>query len=317
MRRREDLGRRQHRLVDLGLLEGDAEELLDLVELGAELAVELVAADAAEVVAAVLEEGVAEVGAGRLDRRRLARTGPLVDLEQRLVLGRGQLAVLLPLPLEEVEVAHELVEEARVVLLVVAEGPEQHEQRQATLAGDAAAGGDVLARLLLDVELDPLAAVGVDGAGDELVLGQVAQAEPLTRLEDDARRADELGHDDALGAVDDERALVGHHREVPHEDRLLLDLAGGGVHEAGPHEDRRGEGHVLLLALLDRELRRRAQVLVVGIELELELQGLGEVLDRRDVPEGLGEAVVQEPLERRALDGDQIGQVEDLIEVRE
>ncbi len=178
-----------------------------------------------------------------------------------------------------------------MVLLVVAEGPEQHEQAEATLAGDAAAGGDVLARLLLDVELDPLAAVGVDGAGDELVLGQVAQAEALARLEDDARRAHELRHDDALGAVDHERALVGHHGEVAHEDRLLLDLAGGGVHEPGPHEDRRGEGHVLLLALLDRELRRRPQVLVVGVELQLELQGLGEVLDRADVAEGLREAL--------------------------
>jgi hypothetical protein len=84
---REDLGRREHRLVELGALELDAEDLLDLVELGAELAVELVATDPAEVVAAVLEERVAEVGLGRLDRRRLARAGPLVDLDQRLVLG--------------------------------------------------------------------------------------------------------------------------------------------------------------------------------------------------------------------------------------
>ena len=137
----------------------------------------------------------------------------------------------------------------------------------------------------------------MDGARDELVLGQVAEAEPLTGLEDDARGADELRHDDALGAVDDEGALVGHHREVPHEDRLLLDLAGGRVHEAGPHEDRRGEGHVLLLALLHRELRRRAQVLVVGVELELEAEGLGEVLDRADVAEGLREALLEEPLE--------------------
>ena len=52
------------------------------------------------------------------------------------------------------------------------------------------------------------------------------------------------------------------------------------VHEPGPHEDRSGVGHVLLLALLHRELRRRAQVLVVRIELQLELEGLGEVLDR-------------------------------------
>ena len=81
----------------------------------------------------------------------------------------------------------EALEEAGSVLLVVAEGAQQHEDAQAALAGDAGAGGDVLAGLLLDVELDPLAAVGVDGALDELVLGQVAQAEPLARLEDDAR----------------------------------------------------------------------------------------------------------------------------------
>src|SRR3546814_3572176 len=82
----------------------------------------------------------------------------------------------------------------------------------------------------------------------------------LFRSEDDAGRPHELRHDDALGAVDHEGALVGHHREVPHEDRLLLDLAGGRVDEAGPHEDRSGEGHVLLLALLDGELRRRPEV---------------------------------------------------------
>ena len=232
---------RQHRLARLGLVEVDHREgLLEAVDLGAELAVELVAADPAEVVAAGLEEGVAEVGPGRLHRRRLTGAGPLVDLDQRLVLGGGELAVLLPLALEEVELAHEGLEEAGSLLLVVAEGAQQDEQAQAALAGDAGAGGDVLAGLLLDVELDPLTAVGVDGAGDQLVLGQVPQAEPLTGLEDDAGRTHELGHDDALGAVDDEGALVGHHGEVPHEDRLLLDLAGGGVHEAGAHEDRRG-----------------------------------------------------------------------------
>jgi hypothetical protein len=65
------------------------------------------------------------------------------------------------------------------VLLVVAEGAQQDEDAHAALAGDAGAGGDVLAGLLLDVELHPLTAVRVDGALDELVLGQVAEAEPL------------------------------------------------------------------------------------------------------------------------------------------
>jgi hypothetical protein len=137
----------------------------------------------------------------------------------------------------------------------------------------------------------------VDGAGHELVLRQVAKTEPLAGLEDDAGRTDELAHDDTLGAVDDERALLGHHGEVAHEDRLLLDLAGVLVDEPGANEDRRGEGHVLLLALLHGELGRRTQVFVVRVELELERQRLGEVADRADVAECIGEALVEEPVE--------------------
>ena len=44
------------------------------------------------------------------------------------------------------------------------------EASEAALAGDAGTGGDVLARLVLDVELHPFTAVRVDGAVDELVL---------------------------------------------------------------------------------------------------------------------------------------------------
>ena len=128
-------------------------------------------------------------------------------------------------------------------------------------------------------------------------------------------RADQLADHDPLGAVDDEGALVGHDGEVPHEDRLLLDLARAGVHEPGAHEDRRGVGHVLLLALLHRELRRRAQVGVGRVELELEAQLAGEVLDRADVVERLRQAAVQEPLEGVPLDGDEIGQRQRLVDV--
>ena len=123
--------------------------------------------------------------------------------------------------------------------------------------------------------------------------------------------------DDPLGAVDDEGALVRHHREVPHEDGLLLDLAGAGVHEPGPHEDRGGVGHVLFLALLHRELGRWAQVGIGRVELELEAQLTGEVLDGADVAEGLGQAPVEEPLERVPLDGDEVWQRQSLVDVGE
>ena len=157
----------------------------------------------------------------------------------------------------------------------------------------------------------------MDRALDQLVFGQVSQAEPLAGLEDDARRAHELRHDDALGAVDDEGALVGHLGEVPHEDRLLLDLTGVLVDERGPHEDRGRVRHVPFLALLDRELRPGAQVFVVRIEVELQVQGLGEVLDRRDVAERVREALIEEPLEGLSLDGDQVREGKRLVEVRE
>jgi hypothetical protein len=53
---------------------------------------------------------------------------------------------------------------------------------------------------------------------------------------------------------------------------------------------------------------------VVG-ELELELAG--EVLDGRDVAQDLGDALVEEPLERFPLDGDEIGKLEDLPKLGE
>ncbi len=285
--RGQDLRRRQHGLVGRRLLDVDAEQVRQAVDLRPELAVELVAADPRQVVALRVEEGVLEVDPGGLGRQRLTRTGALVDLEQRLLAGRRQVALLLPLPLEEVEVAHEAVQEG---LVAVPEGTQQHEQGQATLAGHTAAGGDVLARLRLDVQLDPLTPVRVDGPGED-------RLDVTAGLEDDARRAHQLRDDDTLGAVDDERPTVGHHREVPHEDRLLLDFAGGGVQEAGAHEDGRGVGHVLFLALLHRELRRWAQVGIGRVELELQAELPGEVFDRTDVVECLGQALVQEPLE--------------------
>ena len=101
-------------------------------------------------------------------------------------------------------------------------------------------------------------------------------------LEVDARRADELGDDDALGAVDDEGALVGHQREVAHEDRLALDLAGLVVHELGGDEQRRGVRDVAVLALVDGVLRRLEAVVA-----ERQRHRAGEVLDRGDLLEDL------------------------------
>ncbi len=86
--------------------------------------------------------------------------------------------------------------------------------------------------------------------------------------------------------------------EVTHEHGLRLDLAGRVVDELGRDEQRRGEGEVLLLALLGRVLRRLEAVLAEG-----ERHGAAKVLDGRDLLEDLLEArglrhVVASELER-------------------
>ena len=195
-------------------------------------------------------------------------------------------------------------------LVGIAEGPQEDEQAEPALASHPRPGGDLLAGLGLDVELDPFAPVGVDGPGDDGL--QIAAG-----LEDHPGGPHELGYHHPLGAVDDEGPLVRHHREVPHEDGLLLDLAGVGVLELGAHEDRRGVGHVFFFALLHRELRRRAQVLVSGVELQDQLERSGEVLDRTDIAECVRQSLLEEPLERVTLDRDEVRQRQDFIEVGE
>ncbi|CAB4791838.1 unannotated protein [freshwater metagenome] len=225
------------------------------------------------------------------------------------------MTLLVPLVFEEVEVSDETVDEAWSVLFVVAEGAQQGEDAEATLACHAGTRGDELARLVLDVELEPFATVWVHGALDELVLAEVTKAEALAGLEDDAWATNQLAHHDTLGAVDDEGALFGHHREVAHEDGLLFDFAGVAVHEPGAHKDGRRIGHVLFFALGHGELGRWAQVFVVGIELELELECLGEILDRRNIAEGFCESMVQEPFETLALNRNQVRKSQWIFEI--
>ena len=178
-----------------------------------------------------------------------------------------------------------------------AERLEQHGDRLLALAVDA----DVDDVLLVDLELEPRAAARDHLGVDDVLLGRGLVG---VDAEVDARRAHELRHDDALGAVDDERAAVRHHGEVAHEDGLLLDLTGLRVHEPRGDEQRARVGHVALAALVFGVLRRVEDV--VG-ELELELTG--EVLDRRDVGEDLGDTLLEEPLEGLALHRDEIGQL--------
>jgi hypothetical protein len=261
------------------------------VDVEVEAGVELVTADPGEVVALGVEEELLEQVFRRVDRGRLARALLFEQLDQGALFGLGRLGVRRD-RVADVDRVVEHVEE--LLVLDVSHRAQQDCDGKFPLAVDA----DEDFAFFVDFELEPGAARRHQ-VGDEDLFLRV-----LGRHYVSARGADELGDDDSLGAVDDERATVGHPREVAHEDRLLADLARLLVLEG----DRRGQrprvGHVLLAALLDR----------VGRLLELELaendlEVPRVVLDRGYVVDGLPQATllrIRQFLERTTLDIDQV-----------
>jgi hypothetical protein len=82
-------------------------------------------------------------------------------------------------------------------------------------------------------------------------------------VEEHARRTMQLGDDDALGAVDDEGAVLGHERDLAHVDLLLLHVLDGlgrglAVIDDQAHGDTQrgaiGQATVAALALVERRL---------------------------------------------------------------
>ena len=271
-----------------------------VVRVEAELLVDLVAAHLRQVVALRVEEQALEERAGRVDGGRLAGTEALVQLDERLLLRGGGVAV------ERAQHHLARAEKFDDLLARLGEAEGAHEQRGRLLALAVDAHGQDVA--LVGLELEPRAAARDDlRVVDGLVGGLVALGGEV-----DARRADELGHHDALGAVDDERAARGHEREIAHEHVLLFDLAGLAVDEADLDEQRRLIGDVLLLALVDRVLR-----LAELVATKLHAHVLRAVLDGADVPKRLRQTFALEELEAFRLDGDEVRDVHDVRDLRE
>src|SRR5262249_15532251 len=176
-----------------------------------------------------------ELAAGNVDFRRRAQTDQAV----------GDRPVDLPVPdvqlVDVVEGPDDLVGAAQ------AEGAEEDGSQELSLAVDA----HVEQVLGVVLELHPRAAIRDDLRDVERL---------VFRVEERARRAVELRDDDPLGAVDDERAVLGHQRGVAEVDLLRLDVADGlaaglGVlvpdYQPDRHLQRHGVGHAALLALVD------------------------------------------------------------------
>ena len=270
-----------------------------------ELLVELVATDAAEVVAPEVEEQALDQRARVVAGRRIARAQLLVDLDQRLggragdvLLERVRGERVLGVDVDRPEQRGDLV------VGLVADGAEQGRRRDLALAVDL----DPELVLVVGLELEPGAAVRDDLGAEE----HPARPGILELAVVHARRAHELGHDHALGTVHDERPQVGHPRVVAHVHPLALDLAGFLDQQLDVDVQRPAEGQVLGPALLLGVLG--LPELVVE---ELELHDLaGEVLDRADLVEELAQALVHEPLEGIELELDQVRDRQDLGDPR-
>ena len=157
--------------------------------------------------AVLLDEDLARVRVADVARRALAGEQVVLD-RLRVLLAR----------LEEDRLGVVVVVEQ--LLGRVAERAQQHRRVQLAAAVDAHVE-DVLG---VELEVEPRAAVR-DHAG---AVEQLARASGSCPCRDRRRRPGERCSwldDDALGAVDDEGAVVGHERDLAEVDLLLLDVA--------------------------------------------------------------------------------------------
>ena len=264
-----------------------------------QLLVELVAAHAHEVIALGVKEERVEQALGALAGGRLAGLLPLVDLDEALVAAVGVVAAL--------EGGHEALVLAEQIddLLIGAVAQRAQDQRDGQLARpvDAHPQNVVGVRLVLQ----PRAAVGDDRGGKEMLAGLVDLIFVVY-----AGGAHQLAHDDALRAVDDKGAMLGHEGEVAHEYVGFLDFAGLAVFEADEHLQRGGIGHVALLAALHAVFG-----LVQRIVHKLQREVLGVVHDGTDVVEHLAHVHFQKAAVGVFLHFNEIGHVQDLVDVRE
>ena len=170
-----------------------------------------------------------QVGAGLLQLTQMPHGDALVLLDHD---GTGLVGDVETRHLTAQALGHELHLRARVHELEVvvdeevaqdglrlqADGLEQDRHRHLATAVDT----EVQDVLGIELEVQPGAAIRDDPGREQQLARAVGLA--LVMLEEHARRAVQLADDDALGAVDDERAVVGHQGHFAHVDLLLLDL---------------------------------------------------------------------------------------------
>ena len=273
-----------------------------------QLLVILVAAHAHHIIALGIKEGRVQQLLGGIDRADFARTQAAIDIHQAaflaldLVSATGAAravvaAVALHGGFELLIVAQQL---ADLLVAAIAQRAQQAGHRQ--LAGAVNTHPDHVVGV--DFVLQPRAA-----ARDHLRIKQV-----LAGLVDAfaviyAGAAHELADDDALAAVDDERAVFGHQREIAHEYFGFLHFARLVIGQADEHLERRCVGHIALATFFQRILRRFIQRIID----ELQLQIAVKIINRRNIVENLAQILLQETLVRILLNLDQVGHLHHFV----
>ncbi len=179
----------------------------------------------------------------------------------------------------------------------VIEGVERAEQgRQRELARLAYAHLNLVIRRRVNIH--PRTLGGDEGCAVEHFAGEVYFV-----LKVDTRGSRELADHYPLGSVNDESALVRHQREVAKVHFALNHLLVG-LGQLHPGLDGRLERHVAIAALLDGVLR-----LTEG-KIDQGDGGIaGEIVDRREALEELGQAFFEKPLVGFELQLDQVGNI--------
>ena len=162
-------------------------------------------------------------------------------------------------------------EDGEDLLAAEAERAQQDGSRELAPAVDS----NEQAVLVIELEVQPGTAVGNHpGRVQQLARGMRLA---LVVVEEHAWGAVQLGDDDALRAVDDKGAGVGHQRQLAHVDFLLLDVLdllgiGRGLlvvdHQAQQDLQRRMVGEAPELAFLDLE-RRRLEAVADVLQLDV------------------------------------------------
>ena len=265
--------------------------------LPAQLLGELVTAHGSQVIALGVEKERIQELLGVVLVGRLTGAQTLVNLHHSLALALDLLAVTLDGGSDARVIAKELQN-----LLVRCKAQSTDEIGHGHLAGAVDADRHNVVGIRL--QLNPSTAVRNDRGVVELLAGGVDLL-AIVRT----GRTNQLADDDTLCTIDDEGTGIGHQGEIPHENFLLLDLAGLAIDETDIDAQGSSPGHITFLALIEVILRLSHRKAFKG-----EYKISREILDWRNVTEDFLQPLIQEPLVARPLDIQQVRHFHDFLD---